>query len=66
VVVNMSLARSIALAERRRLEARVDANNVLNHVNISNYGTVVNSITYGLPTSAGGMRSLTVSLRLRF
>ncbi len=66
VVLNLSLARSINLAERRRLEARVDANNVLNHVNISNFGTVVNSITYGLPTAAGGMRSLTVSLRLRF
>ena len=65
-VMNMSLARSVSLGERRRLEARVDASNLLNQVNISNLGTVVNSITYGLPTSAGAMRSLTATLRLRF
>lgn len=64
--MNMSLARSVSLGERRRLEARVDASNVLNHVNISNIGTVVNSITYGLPTAAGAMRSLTATLRFRF
>ena len=65
-VMNLSLARSIALGERRRFEVRVDGTNVLNHVNISNFGTVVNSITYGLPTAAGAMRTLTATLRLRF
>ena len=63
---NMSLARSIRLTERKRLEARIDANNLLNHVNISSFGTVVNSVNYGLATAAGGMRSVSVSLRLRF
>jgi trimeric autotransporter adhesin len=64
--MNMSLSRSINLSERRRLEARIDANNVLNHVNVSNFGTVVNSVNYGLPTAAGAMRSVTATIRLRF
>lgn len=65
-VENLSLSRSIALGERRRFEMRVDGTNVFNHVNISNLSTVVNSITYGLPTATGAMRTLSVSLRLRF
>jgi hypothetical protein len=65
-VMNLSLSRNISLGERKRLEARVDGTNILNHVNISNVGTVVNSINYGLPTATGAMRSLTATLRFRF
>jgi trimeric autotransporter adhesin len=65
-VMNLSLSRSIPLGERRRFEMRVDGTNVFNHVNITNLSTVVNSITYGLPTATGAMRTLSVSLRLRF
>jgi hypothetical protein len=64
--MNLSLSRNISLGERKRLEARVDGTNILNHVNISNVGTVVNSINYGLPTATGAMRSLTATLRFRF
>jgi len=35
-------------------------------VNISNYGTVVNSLTYGVPSAAGAMRSLTLTARFNF
>ncbi len=67
VVVNLSLARSINLkSERRRLEFRVDTTNFLNHVNPSGLITVVNSSQYGEITSAGGMRAVTATLRLRF
>jgi hypothetical protein len=65
-VMNLSLARSITLAERRSLEIRVDANNFLNHANISNLGTVVNAVNFGLPTAAGAMRSVTATVRFRF
>jgi hypothetical protein len=64
--MNLSLARNINLSERNRMEVRVDSTNFLNHVNISNIGTVVNSLTYGLPSSAGGMRTLSATLRFRF
>ena len=55
--MNLSLQRTITLHERTRLQIRVDATNFTNHVNITGIGTVVNSITYGVPLSAGGMRT---------
>jgi hypothetical protein len=64
--LNLSLQRTITLHERTRLQIRVDATNVTNHVNITGIGTVVNSITYGVPLSAGGMRALSATLRLNF
>jgi hypothetical protein len=65
--LNLSLARSINLhSERRRLEIRIDANNALNHVNPTGLVTVVNSSQYGLITSAGQMRQVTATVRLRF
>ena len=64
-LMNLSLARTITLSERRNMDIRIDANNFLNHTNISNVGTVVNSLTYGLATSAAQMRSLTATLRFR-
>ena len=67
VVVNLSLSRSINLhSERRRLEFRIDTTNFLNHVNPSGLITVVNSSQYGEITSAGTMRAVTATLRLRF
>jgi hypothetical protein len=65
-VLNLSLARSIDLGERRRLEFRVDTRNFTNSVFYANYGTVVNALNYGLPTAAGAMRSLTMTMRFRF
>jgi len=67
VVLNLSLARSINLkSERRRLEFRIDTTNFLNHVNPSGLISVVNSSQYGEITSAGAMRAVTATLRLRF
>jgi len=66
-VLNLSLARSINLhSERRRLEFRIDASNAFNHVNPAGLVTVVNSNQYGLITSAGQMRQVTATVRLRF
>jgi len=64
--LNLSLQRTVSLSERVRMQFRVDANNFTNHVNISGIGTVVNALTYGVPTSAAGMRNLTVTMRLNF
>jgi len=65
-VLNLSLARSIDLGERRRLEFRVDSRNFTNSVFYTNYGTVVNALNYGLPTAAGAMRTMTMTMRFRF
>ncbi len=65
---NGSLGRAVQLGKesRRQIEFRASANNLTNHPNITGLGTVVNSVNYGLATSAGDMRTVTVSLRLRF
>jgi carboxypeptidase family protein len=64
--LNVAFARSFNLAERRRLEFRVETTNLLNHVNYTNYYTVVNAVNYGLPSAASGMRTMQAVVRLRF
>ena len=66
VALNASFGRGFGLGERRNLEFRFDATNVLNQVNIAGVGTTLNSATYGLPLSAGSMRSVALTLRFRF
>jgi hypothetical protein len=65
--MNASLNRSFRIKDsRRQIQFRVSASNVLNHVSITNIGTTVNSLTYGLPTGASGTRALTMFLRFGF
>ncbi|HZS49905.1 MAG TPA: TonB-dependent receptor, partial [Bryobacterales bacterium] len=66
--LNLAIGRTIQLGAetRRRLELRLESQNVTNHVNITNLGTVVNASNYGLPTAAGSMRSLNAVMRFRF
>jgi hypothetical protein len=65
---NGSVGRGFQLGKetRRQIEFRASANNMFNHPNITGLGTVVNAANYGLATSAGNMRTVTLSLRLRF
>ena len=64
--INAAFGRSFSLSERRRLELRLESQNVTNSANITNIGTVVNSLTYGLPISAGSMRTMQATVRFRF
>jgi len=68
ISLNATFGRIIQFGDsaRRSLDIRLSASNVLNHVNITSWGTVVNSANYGLPAGAGGMRTLSLSLRVRF
>ncbi len=67
VSLNAAFGRSFQFGEtRRRLELRLEANNILNHVNYTNINTVVNATNYGLPIIAASMRTLTAVLRFRF
>jgi hypothetical protein len=54
------------LSDRKRLEIRATAENLLNHVNYTSIGTVVNAVNYGLYTNAAQMRSMNITMRLRF
>jgi len=51
---------------RKRIELRLETTNTLNHVNITNVNTVVGSALYGLPTTAGAMRTADINIRFRF
>jgi hypothetical protein len=65
--LNASLNRAFRFGEsRRQLQLRLSANNVFNHVVITNYGTTVNSATYGLPTAASATRTVNLLLRFNF
>jgi trimeric autotransporter adhesin len=64
--LNSSFGRSFSLSERRRLEFRLEATNLTNHVNIGSIGTVVNSNTYGIALAAGAMRTMQGTVRFRF
>jgi hypothetical protein len=66
VNLNLAFARSFNLTERKRIEFRIESNNILNHVNYTSYYTVVNAVTYGLPSTAGSMRTLDAVVRFRF
>lgn len=67
ISLNLAVARSFAFGDtRRRLEFRVEGNNVLNHVNYTSFYTVVNAVNYGLPSAAGSMRALDIVVRFRF
>jgi hypothetical protein len=64
--LNTAFARSFNLAERRRIEFRLEGNNIINHVNYTSFYTVVNAINYGLPSAASGMRTMQIVVRFRF
>ena len=61
-----SMARTFRLHDRYNLDTRIDATNALNHVTYSGWVTTVGSSLFGTPSSANGMRSMTVTVRLRF
>ena len=64
---NSSMNRSFRFGEsRRQLQLRLSANNALNHVQITGFGTTINSSTYGLATAASATRTVSLLLRLSF
>ena len=64
--LNGSLGRIFRIGERRSADLQFQAQNLLNHVTITNWGTVLGSTNYGLASSAAGMRKMTINLRFRF
>ncbi|MGP8243088.1 MAG: carboxypeptidase regulatory-like domain-containing protein [Bryobacteraceae bacterium] len=64
--VNASAGRIFRLGERRSIDLRFDATNVLNHVTWAGYNTTYGNAQFGLPTAATAMRAMTATLRFRF
>lgn len=65
---NMSLDRLITVSREKHITAdvRVATSNTFNIVNYSGLSTTVNSNTFGRVTGVDSMRTMTLSLRLRF
>ena len=64
--LNASVGRVFRLNDRFNLDVRADSTNALNHVNYTAWNTTVNSPLFGLPAAANAMRSVQLTLRLRF
>ncbi|HEX5228554.1 MAG TPA: TonB-dependent receptor, partial [Bryobacteraceae bacterium] len=67
--LNTAFGRYFAIGgegSRKRLELRLETNNTLNHVNITNVNTIFGSALYGEAITAGAMRSADINLRFRF
>jgi hypothetical protein len=64
--LNTSLGRIIRLGERRSADFQVQAQNLLNHVTITSWSTVLGANNFGLASGAAAMRSVTASVRFRF
>jgi hypothetical protein len=73
--LNASMARTFRLHDRYNLNAEIDSVNPLNHVTFSGYNTTVsglnsaglpNNTLFGTHSGPNAMRSLSISLRLRF
>jgi hypothetical protein len=64
---NAALNRAFRFGDsRRQLQFRLSTTNALNHIVITNFGTTVNSSTYGLPTTASATRTVQLLLRFSF
>src|SRR5579885_3495023 len=66
LTLNASLGRTFRLSDRLNLDLRADSSNALNRVTFTAWNTTVNSPQFGLPAAANAMRTMQISLRLRF
>jgi hypothetical protein len=64
--LNASAGRVFRIGERRSVDIRYDATNVLNHVTYTSWNTTLGNAQFGLPVSANTMRTMQLTLRIRF
>lgn len=65
ILMNLNLRKSFRLDENgRRIDFSWQVNNLLNHPNWGGVSTTINSLNFGQVTSVGGMRSMTMNLRV--
>ncbi len=64
--LNASAGRVFRIGERRSIDIRYDATNVLNHVTYTSWNTTLGNAQFGLPVSANAMRTMQLTLRIRF
>ena len=64
--MNGSMQRSFRLNDRFTLSLQINANNVLNHVVFSTWGTTITSPQFGTEQGPNAMRNVTTVMRLTF
>ena len=64
--LDFSLFKNFPWAERRRVQLRAEAFNVLNHANLGSPGTSVNSPSFGVISSASEPRILQLAVKVIF
>jgi len=64
--MNASMQRAFRLNDRFTLNARIDANNPLNHVAVTGINAIITSPQFGWPSQVNGMRTVTTTMRLTF
>ena len=64
--LDAGLTRSFNIADGRTVEFRVEATNVLNHLNLGNPNMTVGNALFGLITSAGSPRIMQFALKYLF
>ena len=64
--LDASMSRTFRLRPPFNLDVRMDSTNILNHAAFTEWNTIVNSTTFGLPAGTSPMRSLQITGRLRF
>ncbi|HTV82130.1 MAG TPA: carboxypeptidase-like regulatory domain-containing protein [Acidobacteriaceae bacterium] len=64
--LDASVGRTFRLRDRYNLNVRIDSTNLLNHVTYANWNTTVTSPQFGLPSAANAMRSLKLTVRVRY
>lgn len=64
--LDTSLARTLRLRDPFNLDLRIDSTNLLNHAVFTTWSSTINSATFGLPLATNPMRTLQITLRLRF
>ncbi|HZQ44605.1 MAG TPA: TonB-dependent receptor [Acidobacteriaceae bacterium] len=65
-VVNIALMRNIRLYENLTMQLRVETYNTLNHTNLSNPNTSLNSSNFGVIANNGEARKMQIAAKLRF
>jgi hypothetical protein len=64
--LNAQMARTFRYKDRYNMDILVNSTNSLNHVSYTSWITQVNSLSFGAPAGASGMRVLQATLRMRF
>ncbi len=65
-IVNIALMRNIRRVEKLTLQLRVETYNTLNHTNLSNPNTSLNSSNFGVISNNGEPRKMQIAAKLRF